>query len=237
MQSHSPLHSSVTYVELMICEAPPPNLQTHPPSGYDKKITYDSTRLPTWTQQESNAVGNPPNTRRTHIKCDGVGVIAILGVPFQGPSLFLQKQFRPPLTRCTMEVPSRLIDEGEDSSAAAPWELKEETGYTATIPGDGNDDSKATEGFIMFNDPGFCNTNTKMMLVDVDMQNERNKNPHPELKENEFIETYTLPLDRLWDELAHLDAEGYGIDARVATLAQGTEMAKRWKGVVLKEKA
>ena len=159
-------------------------------------------------------------------------MIAVLNDSKRGPSLLLQKQFRPPLNKCTIEVPSGLIDEGEEPSTAALRELKEETGYVATIPGD----AKAAEGFIMWNDPGFCNTNTKMMFVEVDMSDERNQNPNPELEENEYIETFTLPLDTLWTDLAELDKQGFGIDARVATLAQGMEMAKKWRSV-LKEPA
>ena len=161
-----------------------------------------------------------------------MGVIAILNEPKsnKGPSLLLQKQFRPPLDKVTIEVPSGLVDEGEEITTAALRELKEETGYVATIPGE----TTAAEGFIMWNDPGFCNTNTKMMFVEVDMADPRNQNPVPELEENEYIETFTLPLGNLWNELAELDKQGYGIDARVATLAQGMEMAKRWKSAVLK---
>ena len=144
--------------------------------------------------------------------------------------MLLQKQFRPPLDRVTIEVPSGLVDEGEEIATAALRELKEETGYVATIA----EDSNAAEGFIMWNDPGFCNTNTKMMFVEVDMADPRNQDPKPELEESEYIETFTLPLDNLWNELSELDKQGFGIDARVATLAQGMEMAKRWKNVVLK---
>ena len=118
-----------------------------------------------------------------------------------------------------------MIDEGETPAESALRELKEETGYVATIPGDAH----AAEGFIMWNDPGFCNTNTKMMFVEVDMQDPRNKDLTPELEESEYIETFRIPLANLWQELGKLDAEGFAIDARVATLAQGMEMARKWK--------
>ena len=187
-------------------------------------------------------------TRRKHTETDGVGVIAILSGPNMPPSLLLQKQFRPPLNKCTIEVPSGLIDEGEDIATAALRELKEETGYVATIPNSDSascDDSTTTAtmpkssdpvaesdptGFIMWNDPGFCNTNTRMLFVDVDLTDPANQDPVPELEENEYIETFTLPLKGVWDELRKLDREGFGIDARVATLAQGWEMARRWQG-------
>ena len=88
----------------------------------------------------------------------------------------------------------------------------------------------------MWNDPGFCNSNTKMIFVDVDMSDPRNQegNLQPQLEESEYIECFSLPLDNLWNELAELDRQGFAIDARVGTLAQGMEMAKKWKQVLNK---
>lgn len=177
---------------------------------------------------------NRRQTRPKNTEIDAVGVIAILDDPksSKGPSLLLQKQFRPPLNKVTIEVPSGLIDAGEDPATAALRELKEETGYIATIPGN----AKAAEGFLMWNDPGMCNTNTKMIFVEVDMSDPRNQEGHlqPELEESEYIECFSLPLDNLWSELAELDKQGFAIDARVGTLAQGMEMAKKWKDVLNK---
>lgn len=156
--------------------------------------------------------------------------MAILNDPKskKGPSLLLQKQFRAPVNKVTIEVPAGLVDEGEDPKDSAIRELKEETGYVATIP----EDAKAAEGFIMFNDPGFCTTNTKMIFVEVDMADPKNQNPEPNLEEGEFIESFTLPLDGIWEELGKLEEEGYAIDARVGTLAQGMEIAKKWKNAI-----
>ena len=172
-------------------------------------------------------------TRPKNGTLDGVGVVAILNDPKSsaGPSLLLQKQFRPPIDKVTIEVPSGLVDEGEDAGTSALRELKEETGYIATLP----KDTKAAEGFVMFNDPGFCNTNTKMIFVEVDMADPRNQNPEPELEENEYIESFTVPLDDLWNELEKLDQQGFAIDARVGTLAQGMEIAKKWKETLGKQ--
>ena len=156
--------------------------------------------------------------------------------PDEGPSLLLQKQYRPALGKVTIESPSGLIDEGEEPAEAAIRELREETGYVGTIAGDGERERAAAEGFIMHNDPGFTNTNTKMIFVNVDMSDPRNKNPKPELEEGEFIETFTLPLKKLWAELSRLDAEGYAIDARIGGLAQGMEMARMWRGALGEEK-
>lgn len=59
-----------------------------------------------------------------------------------GPEIILQKQYRPPLDKVTIEVPAGLIDEGETAEQAAVRELREETGYIG----------KATQSSpIMFN--------------------------------------------------------------------------------------
>lgn len=50
-----------------------------------------------------------------------------------GPELILQKQFRPPVNKITIEVPAGLIDAGETPEQAAVRELKEETGYVGVV--------------------------------------------------------------------------------------------------------
>lgn len=123
-------------------------------------------------------------------------------------------------------------------------ELREETGYVGVV---------TETSPIMFNgalplcplaafpcpsiltcknkpiDPGFCNTNLRMIHLSIDPALPENQNPQPQLEENEFIEVFTAPLSTLWDECKKLELEGYAIDARVGTLAEGVEFAKRLK--------
>lgn len=68
-----------------------------------------------------------------------------------------------------------------------------------------------------------------MIHLSVDLSKPENQNPKPELEDNEFIETFTVTLKDLWSECRRLESEGYAIDARVGTLAEGVELAKRWK--------
>ena len=68
-----------------------------------------------------------------------------------------------------------------------------------------------------------------MVHVRVDMSRPENQNPQPELEENEFIDVFHVRLDQLWEECVRLEKEGYAIDARVANLAEGIELAKKFK--------
>ncbi|KAI4235705.1 MAG: hypothetical protein L6R40_006394 [Gallowayella cf. fulva] len=158
-------------------------------------------------------------TRPKDSAIDGVGIVAILEKP-SGPELLLQKQFRPPVDKAVIEIPAGLVDAGESAAESAVRELREETGYVGKV-------SEVSP--VMFNDPGFCNTNLNMVHVTVDMSLPENQNLKPELEDNEFIEVFSLPLKNLYAECKRLEDEGYAIDARVGTLAEGIELARRWK--------
>lgn len=64
------------------------------------------------------------------------------------------------------------------------------------------------------------------MYVDVDMSLPENQHPMAELEEGEFIETFTVPIKDLSSKLKQLATEGYGVDARIGTLAEGIQIAK-----------
>jgi ADP-ribose pyrophosphatase len=77
-------------------------------------------------------------------------------------------------------------------------------------------------------DPGFTNTNMNLVFCDIDMNDERNKKPEPELEEGEIIETFKVPLWDLHDELVKLEQQGYALDARLASFALGLVAAKKY---------
>ncbi|KAL2198392.1 NUDIX hydrolase domain-like protein [Corynascus similis CBS 632.67] len=178
------------------------------------KKTYKDPNGVTRTWESAERTTRPRNS-----DIDGVGIVAILEEE-TGPKIVLQKQYRPPLDKIVIELPAGLIDEGETAEQAAIRELKEETGYVA-------EDLETSP--IMFNDPGFCNTNLRMVHVTVDMSLPANQDLKPELEDNEFIEVFLVKLADLWDECIKLEAEGYAIDARIANLAEGIEIAKKFK--------
>lgn len=176
------------------------------------RTTYKDPLGTTRTWESAERRTRPPGA-----DIDGVGIIALLHKP-SGPELLLQKQYRPPIGKVCVEVPAGLIDAGETPEQAAVRELREETGYVGTA---------SETSPIMFNDPGFCNTNLRMVHVAVDLGRPENQVLKTELEENEFIETFSIPLNDLWAQCQKLEAEGCAIDARVGTLAEGVMLAKR----------
>ncbi|KAF2086425.1 NUDIX domain-containing protein [Saccharata proteae CBS 121410] len=207
-------------------------------SASDSKVLKTEPLSPAearWTRLVKTTYTDPTSTTRTWESAerqtrpktsliDGVGIVAILQKPGEEPRLLLQKQFRPPIDKVCIEVPAGLVDEGESAMEAAVRELKEETGYKGEVAGEEFGVSP-----VMWNDPGFCNTNLNMIHVTVDMTLPENQNPKTELEDNEFIECFSVPLKDLYAECRKLEKEGYAIDARVGTLAEGIEIGKRWK--------
>jgi ADP-ribose pyrophosphatase len=146
----------------------------------------------------------------------GCGIIAILEKP-TGKEILLQKQYRPPVEGVCIEIPAGLLDPKETIQECAERELLEETGYIG----------KATKvSPIMFNDPGFCNTNLNIVHVHVDMNDPRNQNPQPQLEDGEFIECFSVPVQELPERLEELAKLGYRLDARIQNIADGIQIAR-----------
>ena len=170
-----------------------------------------------------------------------MGIVTILNKP-SGLELLLQRQYRPPIDAICIEMPAGLVDKGETAEQSAVRELKEETGYvgvaekTSPIMYNGMLSFFCTHALLSgiciltkTQDPGFCNTNQNMVHVSVDMALPENQNPKPELEENEFIECFSVPLGSLFGEYMKWERQGYAIDARVGTMVEGIELAKRLK--------
>lgn len=64
--------------------------------------------------------------------------------------------------------------------------------------------------------------------MDVDLSLPENREPRPELEEDEFIECFTTPMASLFSDLKRLESEGYAVETRVVAIAEGLEIARRW---------
>ncbi|KAK9452344.1 NUDIX hydrolase domain-like protein [Limtongia smithiae] len=160
-------------------------------------------------------------SRRTRVEgsdVDGVAIMAILEKP-TGPEILLQRQFRPPVNGIVIEFPAGLLDSGETPEECAERELLEETGYIG----------KAFHcSPILFCDPGFCNTNLKLVQVAIDLSDPRNVTPEQQLEDGEFIENFTVPLKEFPERMIDFAAEGFILDVRVQNIAEGMIVSRKY---------
>ncbi|KAI5986879.1 NUDIX hydrolase domain-like protein [Pisolithus albus] len=124
----------------------------------------------------------------------------------------------PPRSQLNSFCRKGLIDKGETAEQAAIRELEEETGYKA---------EKITESSpIIFSDPGMSNANMKLVVASVPM-NDQLEMPDSKLDVGEHIVKRVVPLDKLNATLKVYDEKGYVVDARLAHLATGYDIAQR----------
>ncbi|OHF04020.1 ADP-ribose pyrophosphatase [Colletotrichum orchidophilum] len=162
-------------------------------------------------------------TRPAGSSVDAVHIVAVLKKD-AGPELLLQRQFRPAVGKICIELPAGLLDENETVEQCAIRELAEETGYVGTIKPDSHRSRPK-----LFGAPGFSNSCSVMVHVDIDMQADGNRNPKPRLEEGEFIECFSLPLNQLYAECRRLESEGSAIDGKLGSLIEGFEMSRLWR--------
>lgn len=155
-------------------------------------------------------------TRSEHTNIDAVSIVSVLKKPHELDQIVLIKQFRPPTEKVVIELPAGLIDPKESIESTAVRELIEETGYHGKF---------VRQSPPVFSDPGLTNANMVLVWLDVDLTDEKNQNPVPQLEEGEFIETFTLPVKGLVHSLQKLmETEGCTVDARLFHLAVGLSM-------------
>nr|CAG8463149.1 6132_t:CDS:2 [Entrophospora candida] len=151
---------------------------------------------------------------RTTNEIDAVGIVPLLKSKDSNTTkTILCIQFRPSTGKKCVEFPAGLVEKDEAPEQAALRELYEETGYTGK--------AITNVSTSMFNDAGITNTNMKLVFIEVDLDDEINKNPIPKLEEDEFINILLVDLKDLYSTLQEYDKKGYGIDARLASFALG----------------
>ena len=125
--------------------------------------------------------------------------------------------YRIPLNQWVLELPAGMIDaKDKDPASAALRELKEETGYTASI-----ENIKET-GLIAYNDPWKSNECSRLVRVHIDSSLSENKNPLQSLDPEENINVELIPIENLAFNLKNLaEKKNYAIDSRIYLFALG----------------
>lgn len=154
---------------------------------------------------------------------DGVSVIAIYSSKAsKKKKIVIEAVFRPPVNNYVMELPSGLVesDAGIDDALR---ELKEETGFVGKPLKTGADDLKF-QGF--YYDPWKSTESGRYILVEVDGDEEVNKNPKPSLEEEEDILVYLVDLDRNFLKTVEEIGQKYGhnIDANLHCFGLGISL-------------
>lgn len=137
------------------------------------------------------------------------GAGAVLIVPRLEPSgrILLIRQFRPPAGRDVYEFPAGLIDSGEAAAAAALRELREETGYAATI-------NRVTPP--AYTTPGLSDETVYMVEAVIDENAPENARPETHFDPSEMIESIPVKRSDLPDFYQRETARGAAFDAKLA---------------------
>ena len=137
-------------------------------------------------------------TKAEGAEADAVAIFARLEYRDGRPAeTLLVRQFRPPVNAYTLELPAGLIDAGESASEAALRELREETGYTATV---------ASVSPPLSLSAGLTDETIQLVSCVVDVA--AHPASAPCLEESESIEVLRVPLSDLPATLASRSASG-----------------------------
>ncbi|ORY69084.1 putative ADP-ribose pyrophosphatase [Pseudomassariella vexata] len=178
------------------------------------KINYEDSNGKPRTWEATKRTTRPKDSA-----VDAVQIVAVLQKP-TGPELLLEKQFRPPASKIVVEFPAGLVDEGEDPEQAAVRELREETGYVGEVIPD-----RRGARPVLWSSPASSSSCTYLIKINIDLTKVENQSPKAQLEDGEFIECFTVPLKDLYAELRNLEAQGFAIDGKLGSFAEGLEMA------------
>ena len=157
---------------------------------------------------------------------DGVTIIPIVFYPSTSSrKLMILANFRPPVNAFVLEFPGGLV-ETDSGIEDALRELKEETGYVGK--------RILEENFrcpLNYFDPWKSTENSKLIFVEVDGEDERNRDPKQNLDDEEEIRVILVEFDRdLVKNLERIREENnYKMSSELYSFALGTAMSSVFK--------
>jgi len=162
---------------------------------------------------------------------DGITIIGIVKYPNTNrkDKLILIGNYRPPIDKYVIEFPAGLVDSADDCFTDAVRELKEETGFVPEKILNIIDSKKIPQvSPIVYSEPSVTNENEKIIILQIDGENELNKNTKQELEETENINVHLVDLDeKLLESISKLAKENdYVIETKVYTFALGISLGK-----------
>jgi len=163
---------------------------------------------------------------------DGIFVVGIMKFPkSKKPSkLILEANFRPPIDKYVLEFPAGMIENEDDCLGGAIRELKEETGYTPSkiLEVIQVDDFLQVSPTLCI-DPWKSNDCELMILVEVDGDDEINKNAKQDLETTENIIVHLIDLSAdLWQDIMNLAREkDYVIVSKLYSFITGLALGKK----------
>jgi ADP-ribose pyrophosphatase len=99
------------------------------PGAWERLSTRQVGEYAMFTVREERSRSPRDGQEQTFYVADSPGGVTVLALTGDG-RLVMVEQYRHGPRRVTLELPSGVVDEGEEPAAAATRELREETGYT-----------------------------------------------------------------------------------------------------------
>jgi len=164
---------------------------------------------------------------------DGVDILGIMHFPVtkRADELILIANYRPPIDRFVLQLPAGLIENPENCKEEASRELKEETGFIPEKILDILDTKNIPEiSPILYGDPWKSTENGKLVILQVNGDDEKNQHVTQslELSENIQVHRFKISASLLQDIISFSKENGFEIEAKVYALCLGIALGRKW---------